>query len=538
MAIEFKNSSREILENKAVDGGLADASHWITLPKGSTSDLADQKRREGAVAYDVDQSAIVVDDGSGFQPVGGGGGPIPPNSVGAAAIRLENDAYLRGRNLADDGDIEILKVNTSDQIELGSLNSNGIILANLLNMNNNGIGNLADPSSAQDAVTKAYVDRIAPIAVRAMAIGNKNVNAPGTNFDGITVSSGNLVLLTQQSTPAQNGVYVFGLNGGTPMSRYSLLNTSDEFTVGRQVLVLQGNTVADTMWVLQATVPTVGTSAVTFEQLQGGASSTLNNLSSPTAINQDLLPNADNARNLGSAATSWNGVYSNAIIDSTGNVAVQVTNRELVALTGETQFEWSTAEVLNLTGQLTPTLNDEWNIGSPSNQFSNLYLGGSAFASGVIGNASLSLSAGGDIEVDPISIGSANILLSDGGATIGTFLIKSNNTNMSSASINLATGDAELGSGQISIFTGDAITGSNSGIISLAPGGADTPDLVGEIELNAFRIRLNQGVIRITNLSADPTDLTTYEPGDMYYNDTTNKMKFFNGTTWETITSV
>lgn len=47
---------------------------------------------------------------------------IGNNQVGAAKIQLENNAALRGRNAANSADVNILKINTSDQIETqGSL---------------------------------------------------------------------------------------------------------------------------------------------------------------------------------------------------------------------------------------------------------------------------------------------------------------------------------------------------------------------------------------------------------------------------------
>lgn len=43
------------------------------------------------------------------------------DSVNEDAIRLNNDSYLTGRNFADDGDVNIFKVNTSDGITLGAV---------------------------------------------------------------------------------------------------------------------------------------------------------------------------------------------------------------------------------------------------------------------------------------------------------------------------------------------------------------------------------------------------------------------------------
>jgi len=55
-------------------------------------------------------------DPDGLQiPTGG----IADNAITGAKIRLSNEEYLRSRNAADDGDINIVRVNSSDVVELG-----------------------------------------------------------------------------------------------------------------------------------------------------------------------------------------------------------------------------------------------------------------------------------------------------------------------------------------------------------------------------------------------------------------------------------
>lgn len=49
-----------------------------------------------------------------------GAGALADNSVTNLSIRLNNNEFLRSRNTADDADIDIVKVNTSNEIELGA----------------------------------------------------------------------------------------------------------------------------------------------------------------------------------------------------------------------------------------------------------------------------------------------------------------------------------------------------------------------------------------------------------------------------------
>lgn len=65
----FADRKAQVLVNKAIDGGQADPNHWITVPVGTTAQLAALERRQGSVAYDSTLDQMVVDDGSGFVAV-------------------------------------------------------------------------------------------------------------------------------------------------------------------------------------------------------------------------------------------------------------------------------------------------------------------------------------------------------------------------------------------------------------------------------------------------------------------------------------
>lgn len=61
---DFLDKARKVLQNKAIEGGVADNSHRIVLPQNSTSALAGLERHQGAIAYDSTLSSPVVDNGS------------------------------------------------------------------------------------------------------------------------------------------------------------------------------------------------------------------------------------------------------------------------------------------------------------------------------------------------------------------------------------------------------------------------------------------------------------------------------------------
>jgi len=85
--------------------------------------------------------------------------------------------------------------------------------------------NLPTPTASGDAVPKSYVDSaIEGLAwkdsVRVSTQGNIDLSAPGATIDGITMSSGDRVLVRSQTTQSQNGIYVW--NGASTTATRSL----------------------------------------------------------------------------------------------------------------------------------------------------------------------------------------------------------------------------------------------------------------------------------------------------------------------------
>jgi hypothetical protein len=129
--------------------------------------------------------------------------------------------------------------------------------------------NLGTPSADTDAATKAYVDALvqglAPKdSVRAATTANITLSAPQT-VDTVAVTGGQRVLVKNQSTPAQNGIYQ--VNAGA-WTRVEDMNIWSEVP-GAFTFVEEG-TQADTGWVSTAdTGGTLGTTAVTWTQFSG-----------------------------------------------------------------------------------------------------------------------------------------------------------------------------------------------------------------------------------------------------------------------------
>lgn len=94
---------------------------------------------------------------------------------------------------------------------------------------------ISDVESAVAGLASIYKYRTARVA----STTNVNVSNPGTSsFDGVTVSSGERVLLKDQSTQSQNGVYIFN-GSGSAMTRAPEADAWGEFP-GMVVTVSEG----------------------------------------------------------------------------------------------------------------------------------------------------------------------------------------------------------------------------------------------------------------------------------------------------------
>ena len=87
-----------------------------------------------------------------------------------------------------------------------------------LDADSNKITNLANPTSSQDAATKAYVDSTAQgLDIKASVQTDSSVNV---NIAAITlIPEGNRILLRGQTTPSENGIYVSELDGNLYLVR-------------------------------------------------------------------------------------------------------------------------------------------------------------------------------------------------------------------------------------------------------------------------------------------------------------------------------
>lgn len=110
--------------------------------------------------------------------------------------------------------------------------------------------NIPTPTAAGDAVPKSYVDSaIEGLAwkdsARVSTQSNINIASPGATIDGITMASQDRVLVRNQSTQSQNGIYVWN-GAATTLTR--ALDASTFAELEQAVISIEEGTDAGTTW--------------------------------------------------------------------------------------------------------------------------------------------------------------------------------------------------------------------------------------------------------------------------------------------------
>lgn len=147
-------------------------------------------------------------------------------------------------------------------------------------LNSQRITGLADPTGAQDAATKNYVDSAiqgldpkASARVATTAAGALNGGFISTTvIDGVTLATGDRILIKNQAAPAENGIYI--VNTGIP-TRATDANAWADFP-SAYVLVEQGTVNAEAGFLCTSDAGgTLGTTAINFVQFTGAGQITV-----------------------------------------------------------------------------------------------------------------------------------------------------------------------------------------------------------------------------------------------------------------------
>lgn len=132
---------------------------------------------------------------------------------------------------------------------------------------------IADGSAADDAASWGQVQQLIAglewkADVTAASTANVSLAAPGASMDGYAFNNGDRVLLKNQTTQTQNGVYVW--SGATSaLVRATDADASSELN-NATVFVVNGTVNAGTAWTQVTKNPVLGTDNLVFNQFGAG----------------------------------------------------------------------------------------------------------------------------------------------------------------------------------------------------------------------------------------------------------------------------
>jgi hypothetical protein len=249
-----------------VDGSI-DTAHiadsQVTTAKIADSAITSAKINDGAIVNaDINASAAIdatkIHDGTisntEFGYLNGVSSNIQTqlDAKGASNANLTaigNLATTDGNFIVGSGSTWVAETGSTARASLG-LGTISTQAANSVAISGGTITGLGAPSSGSDAATKTYVDDLVTglktrIITRAATTGNITLSSDlqnGDTLDGVTLATGNKVLVKDQTDATENGIYNVVASGTA--TRDTDYDTVAELA-GQLVIVQEGSTNAD-----------------------------------------------------------------------------------------------------------------------------------------------------------------------------------------------------------------------------------------------------------------------------------------------------
>ena len=302
------DSGSQVLTNKSISG----ASNTLTnIPNAALdNDSITVNGYSTALGSSVTLNTDDVSDASSTNKyfsdtlargaVSGGDGINYNSSTGEFSAHLGSGLEISGGAIRIDDSIVATETNLTDAISAHNASSgvhgvtgNVVGTTDTQTISNKTLGsnldagtykitNLGTPENSTDAATKAYVDAVSEglhvhEAARVAIEGNISIATGLENGDsagGVTLATGDRVLVKDQTNAAENGIYVVQASGQA--LRATDFDTATEVDSGDFIFVTAG-TYANTGWVQTLKPATIGTDPLSFTQFSGAGTFTAGN---------------------------------------------------------------------------------------------------------------------------------------------------------------------------------------------------------------------------------------------------------------------
>lgn len=156
------------------------------------------------------------------------------------------------------------------------------------------------PTSDNDAANKAYVDAVkqgldVKNSVRAATTANGALSTAyedGDTVDGVTLATGDRILIKDQTTGSENGIYTVNASGAP--TRATDADSNTDVTAGMFTFVEEGTSNGDSGWILTNNGSiTLGTTSLTFTQFSGAGQITAGDGLTKTGNTLDVVGTAN-----------------------------------------------------------------------------------------------------------------------------------------------------------------------------------------------------------------------------------------------------
>jgi len=231
---------------------------------------------EGQVYHDTTTHATYIWNGTAWRPTDAEkltDGTIANTALATNPLARANHTGTQLASTISDFDTQV-RTSRLDQLAAP---------AAAVALNSQKITGLATPTAATDAANKQYVDdtvasiswknevKLATTAAGTLASSFAN----GSTIDSVALVTGDRILIKDQAAPAENGIYTVNASG-TP-TRATDADSQDDL-YGAAVFVTHGTVNAGKRYVCNVSgTITVGTTALTFVQFDGGTAYTAGN---------------------------------------------------------------------------------------------------------------------------------------------------------------------------------------------------------------------------------------------------------------------
>jgi hypothetical protein len=308
----YNGTRWEVAGNAVTSGTLA------ARPAAATVDT-------GTIYYATDNYLFYYSNGSTWQQTNAFGTVVTETSYGQSSADGTSTNYARADHTHGTPALGTSTPNAiaGDNASAGSAtvpskedHTHAFIPAEDLSMAGFKLTNVATPTVSTDAANKQYVDDVAQglnIHAASYAATTTNLNATYNNgtsgvgatltnagaqaafaTDGTTPSLNDRILVKNQTTTSQNGIYTLTTVGSGStnwvLTRATDFDTPTEIAGGDFTFVDNGTSLANTGWVCINEVTTVGTDPIVFEQFSGAGTYTASNGVLLTGTNFTFAP--------------------------------------------------------------------------------------------------------------------------------------------------------------------------------------------------------------------------------------------------------